>query len=43
MEELQNNYFNSSKICFELRKEGNYNDLIMRVLNDLLERIDAPT
>lgn len=43
IEEMENNYFNSSKICFEYRKDGNYYDIIMKVINDLLERIDSPS
>ncbi len=40
LEEMQNNYFNNSKVYFEYREDGNYNDVIMKVVNDLLERID---
>lgn len=41
IEEMENNYFNNSKLGFEFRKDGNYNDIIMKVVNDLLERIDT--
>jgi len=40
---LENNYFSSSKIVLEYRKEGNYYDIIMKVINDLLNRLDSLT
>lgn len=40
IESLENNYFASSDVVFEYRQEGNYNDLIMLVLNDLMARVD---
>jgi Leucine-rich repeat (LRR) protein len=36
MEALPNDYFARSKIVFEYRDSGNYNDLIMLMLNDLM-------
>jgi len=43
IESLENNYFSSSKIVLEYRKEGNYYDIIMKVINDLLNRLDSLT
>ncbi len=37
---LAHNYFASSKIVFEWRESGNYNDLIMNMLNDVFSRLD---
>ena len=41
IENLENNYFSQSKIILEYRKDGNYYDLIMRVVNDLLNRLEG--
>lgn len=41
IESLENNYFSSSKITLEYRKDGNYYDIIMKVINDLLTRLDT--
>jgi hypothetical protein len=41
IEALKNNYFFNSDIDFEYRENGNYNDLIMRVINDLSKRINS--
>lgn len=38
---LDNNYFTFSDVVFEYRQSGNYNDLIMRMMNDIVSRIDA--
>ena len=40
IESLDNNYFTHSDIVFEYREEGNYNDLIMRMINDLMSLVD---
>ena len=40
IESLDNNYFNHTDIVFEYREEGNYNDLIMRMVNDLMNLAD---
>jgi phage I-like protein len=40
-EALPNNYFAYSKIVFEYRENGNYNDLIMLMLNDLMGIVDS--
>jgi hypothetical protein len=37
---LAHNYFATSQIVFEWRENGNYNDLIMKMLNDVFLRID---
>ena len=37
---LAHNYFATSHIVFEWREGGNYNDLIMKMLNDIFSRID---
>jgi hypothetical protein len=39
-EAISNNYFARSSIVFEYRDSGNYNDLIMRMINDLMQTID---
>jgi hypothetical protein len=38
---LDNNYFTFSEVVFEYRQGGNYNDLIMRMMNDVVSRIDV--
>jgi hypothetical protein len=40
-EALSNSYFAHSKIVFEYRESGNYNDLIMMLLNDLMRIVDS--
>lgn len=40
LDAIRNDYFYTSSIQFSYRENGNYNDLIMRVLNDLMQRID---
>jgi hypothetical protein len=40
IEALSNNYFTTSSIVFEYRESGNYNDLIMLMLNDLISKVD---
>ena len=35
IEALSNNYLISSKVVFEYRDDGNYNDLIMRFINEV--------
>jgi hypothetical protein len=40
LESLSNNYFANTDIVFEYREDGNYNDLIMRMINDLMKNID---
>jgi hypothetical protein len=40
IESLDNNYFTHTDIVFEYREDGNYNDLIMRMMNDLMGLID---
>lgn len=40
IETVDNNYFTTSPIVFELRESGNYNDLIMRVINDQISKVD---
>ena len=37
---LAHNYFANSQLVFTWRENGNYNDLIMRMLNDVLGKID---
>lgn len=37
---LAHNYFANSQIVFEWRESANYNDLIMKMLNDIFSRID---
>lgn len=39
---LSNNYFSKSNLIFEYREGGNYNDLIMKMLNDIITKIDEP-
>ena len=41
IEAISNSYFTYSNIVFEYRESGNYNDLIMMMLNDLMGLIDA--
>ena len=40
MEALSNNYLASSGVEFEYRDDGNYNDLIMRFINEVKDKID---
>jgi glutaredoxin-related protein len=40
---LSNTYFCNSSVGFEYRESGNYNDLVMRMLNDILSRLDQPS
>jgi hypothetical protein len=40
IESLENNYFTQTDIVFEYREDGNYNDLIMRMVNDLIGLVD---
>ncbi len=40
IEALSNNYFTNSKVIFEYRESGNYNDLIMLMINDLISKVD---
>jgi len=40
IESLDNNYFTHTDIIFEYREEGNCNDLIMRMVNDLMNLVD---
>lgn len=37
---LSNNYFAISEIMVEYRDDGNYNDLIMKMINDISSKID---
>jgi hypothetical protein len=37
---LAHNYFAHSQLVFEYRESGNYNDLIMKMLNDVFSRLD---
>lgn len=41
MEALSNDYFAHTKIVFEYRNSGNYSDLIMLMLNDLMGIVDS--
>ena len=43
MEVLSNDFFFNSDIVFEYRENGNYNDLIMRVLNEIISLADSPS
>ena len=40
MEALPNNFLSTSHVVFEYREDGNYNDLIMKMLNELMGLID---
>jgi hypothetical protein len=42
IEALENDifYYSQDSYGFELRDSGNYNDLIMKLLNDLIKRLD---
>ena len=42
-EVLSNDFFYNSDIVVEYRSNGNYNDLIMRVLNEVISVADAPS
>ena len=42
IEALPNNYLNDSKVVFEFRESGNYNDLIMQMINEVMGKIDEP-
>lgn len=37
---LAHNYFATSQLVFEWRESGNYSDLVMKMLNDIFEKID---
>lgn len=43
IESINNNYFTHTSLIFEFREEGNYNDLIMAMMNDLMQFIDNET
>ena len=43
MDALSSNYFTDSSLVFEFRDDGNYNDLIMRMMNDIMDTIDNYT
>jgi len=43
IESLDKNYFTHTDFAFEYREEGNYNDLIMRMINDLMSLVDKET
>ncbi len=38
---LENDYVYSSEVSFEYRKDGRYEDLIMRLINELMKRCNA--
>jgi hypothetical protein len=40
---VKNDYMYSSDIAFEYRKNGRYDDLIMKLLNEIMTRCDAPS
>ena len=40
---VSNDYFFTSDICFEYRESGRYDDVIMTLLNELMERTDKPS
>lgn len=42
IDEMEFNYFTRSKVVFELKKSKNYNDLIMKVVNELINMLDEP-
>jgi hypothetical protein len=37
----KNDYMYSSEVAFEYRESGRYDDLIMRLINEIMERCDA--
>jgi hypothetical protein len=39
----QHNYLHGSQVVFRLRESGEYNDLIMRTMNDTIAKIDSRT
>jgi hypothetical protein len=43
IEVLSNDFFYNSDIVLEYRESGNYNDIIMRVLNEIISLADAPS
>jgi hypothetical protein len=40
---VKNDYMYSSDIAFEYRENGRYDDLIMRLINEVMTRCDAPS
>lgn len=42
MEMLSNDFFYNSDIVLKYRENGNYNDIIMRVINDMVSLADQP-
>jgi hypothetical protein len=36
----QNDYVFNSAVCFKFRESGEYNDLIMRLINEIIKKID---
>jgi hypothetical protein len=40
---VSNDYFFTSDICFEYRESERYDDVIMTLLNELMERTDKPS
>jgi hypothetical protein len=36
----QNDYLFNSGVCFKFRESGEYNDLIMRLLNEIIKKIE---
>ena len=43
MEVLSNDFFYNSDITLKYRESGNYNDIIMRVLNEIISLADRET
>ena len=43
MEILSNDFFYNSDIILKYRENGNYNDVIMRVINDIVSLADKPS
>ena len=43
MEILSNDFFFNSDIVLKYRENGNYNDIIMRVINDIVSLADRPS
>lgn len=42
-DQLENDFIYITGIKFSYRKSGNYNDLIMEALNNVLKKIDEPS
>ena len=40
-EQLANDFLYSNKLIFKYRENGNYNDMIMKVINKTLEIVDG--